>query len=259
MSARAASSWYPTTYLLLLSVSVSFQCCAQYSPQVFPAAPNAPIVSPDDLARLTDDRGTGRAASDDRISIARLSHEPSHKARTAFVRGMKFARAGAQQDSVGEFEKAIALDPDFSEAYGNLGVEYTLLGRFDEAVAAFRGALRLDPTTADHPANLAFTLVRLKRYEEAKAEAQTAIGLDPGNSRAQFLLGYLLARYPETRKLSQSHLIVAAKTVPEAHLVLALVYGLQGSTQLASAELDLYRSATRKAPANNSTVFWPAR
>jgi tetratricopeptide (TPR) repeat protein len=246
------------TYLLLLSASVYGPCFAQDVPQEFTAVSRPPFVSPDDLARLSDDRGTFHAESNGTISIVRLSHKPSPKARTAFSRGMKLARAGERQEAAAEFERAVAVDPDFPEGYGNLGVEYTLLGRFDEAVAPFRVALRLDPTTADHHANLAFTLVQLKRYEEAKGEAQTAIGLDPGNACAQFLLGYLLARHPETRNISESHLI-AAKTVPEAHFVLALVYGFQGATQLASAELDLYRSATRKRPANSSIGFLQSR
>jgi tetratricopeptide (TPR) repeat protein len=233
-------------YLLLWSLLVGDQCFAQYSPQEFPVASTTPLVSAEDVARVADYRGVSRAASDASISIARLSHKPMRRARAEFLRGLRFARIGAPQAAVAEFEKVVALDPNFSEAYGNLGVVYTWLGNFDEAVVALQRALRLDPMTAEHHANLAFALIQLKRYEEAKDEAQMAIWLDPGNSIAEFLLGYTLALRPETSKLSESHLIIAAKVVPEAHLVLAQVYDIQGAIHLARREMELYRGATQK-------------
>ena len=45
----------------------------------------------------------------------------------------------------------------------------------------------------------------LQRYPEA--EAQAAVGLDPADGVAHFLLGWLLARRPETRFLSENHLL----------------------------------------------------
>jgi tetratricopeptide (TPR) repeat protein len=217
-------------------------------PQEFPVSSTTPLVSAEDVARVADYRGVSRAASDASISVARLSHKPMRRARAEFLRGLRFTRTDARQAAAAEFEKAVALDPKFSEAYGNLGVVYTRLGHFDEAVVAFQSALRLDPTTAAHHANLAFALIQLKRYDEAKNEAQTAIWLDPGNSSAEFFLGYTLALRPETLEFSESHLIIAAKLVPEAHLVLAEVYGIQGAIHLAQGEMELYRAATRKRP-----------
>jgi len=244
-------------FLLLLSVAAGNYCFAQYSPLKTPGPSPAPVVSADDLARLTDDRRGEQTASDERISVVRLSHKPSRKARAAFSRGWNLAKNDACQEAAAEFEKAVALDPEFSEAFGDLGVEYTCLGRWEQAVTAFRRAIQIDPATAHHAANLAFALLQLKRYEEAKSEAEAAISLDAGNANAQFLLGYLLARHPETRQLSESHLTFAAKTVPEAHFVLALVYRFQGAAQRANAELDLYRSATKKSSPTGAMSFLP--
>lgn len=178
------------------------------------------------------------------ISMARLRHQPPRKARQAFLRGMKFSQAGADANAAAEFAKAAKFDPDFSEAHGNLGVEYTWLNRYEDAVPEFRRAITLDPATSFHHSNLAYTLIRLNSPHEAEAEAQTAVGLDGTNATAQFLLGLLLARRPETRALCESHLVYAARTIPEAHRVLAWVYRAQGAAQNSGVELESYRRET---------------
>lgn len=193
------------------------------------------------------------------ISIARLRHHPPRKARQAFLRGIKFSEAGAYPEAAAEFAKAAELDPDFSEAHGNLGVEYTWLKRYDDSVPEFRRAIALDPATSFHHSNLAYTLMRLNRPNEAEAEAQTAVGLDETNASAQFMLGLLLARRPETLALCQSHLVYAARTIPEAHFVLAGVYSATGAPQRAGAELENYRRDVAPARRSNGRLSFAPR
>lgn len=155
------------------------------------------------------------------VSAARLRHRPPGKAWKAFGRGLRFDQSGSTKAAADEFQKAVSIDPNFSEAIGNLGVENTQLGRLDEAAAQFRRAIELDPASGVHHANLAFVLIRARRLEEADPEAQTAVALDPANVKAQLILGFLLARKPETRDRAISHLEYAARRMPEAHKILA--------------------------------------
>jgi Tfp pilus assembly protein PilF len=187
--------------------------------------------------------GIADQASGETISAARLRHQPPRRARTAFLRGVKLSTAGDYRGAASEFANAIAADPDFSEAHGNLAVEYTWTGRLEDSVPEFQRALQLDPATALHHANFSYTLIQLKRFADAEAEAQTAVGLNPSDAVAQFLLGCLLARRAETRSLSETHLRYAARSLPEAHLALARVYNAQGDIQVAGAELKRYRGA----------------
>ena len=187
--------------------------------------------------------GPADRPSGETVSAARLRHVPPRQARKAFARGMKSAAARDYRSAAAAFAEAIAVDPAFSEAHGNLAVEYTWIGRFNLAVSEFQRALQLDPTTALHRANLAYALIRLDRDAEAEAEAQTAVSLDPTYAVAQFLLGCLLARRPETRSLSENHLLYAARSIPEAHLALAQLYDAQGASQVAGTEMKRYRQA----------------
>ena len=189
---------------------------------------------------------TGDQPSGETVSPARLRHNPPRPARKAFVLGFNAHRAGDYQRAAAAFENAIALDPEFSEAHGNLAVEYTWTGRLLDSVTEFQRALQLDAATALHHTNFAYTLILLHRFPEAEAESQAAVGLDPADGVAHFLLGWLLARRPETRPLSENHLLYAARTIPEAHLALAQLYGAQGSSQVADTEVKRYRQAAAR-------------
>jgi Flp pilus assembly protein TadD len=166
----------------------------------------------------SNERPTGES-----VSAARLRHKAPGKAVHAFVRGFQLAMAGSEKAAAQEFQSAVAIDPQFSEAHGDLGVEDTVLGLYDEATTEFRKAIELDPATAAHHANLAYLLIRMKRHSDAEPEAQTAVSLDPTNAKAQFLLGFLLARRPESRGRAIAHLEYAAREMPAAHEILEQV------------------------------------
>ncbi len=69
-----------------------------------------------------------------RISEAR----DYQKAGNAFIQKSNFKAAAAQ------YIKAIKIQPDLSDAYGNLGICYTQLKRYDEAIKIFNHLLKTD-------------------------------------------------------------------------------------------------------------------
>lgn len=184
------------------------------------------------------------------ISAARLRHKPARKAAAAFARSAKLAEAGALDEGAVELQKAIAIDPDFSEAHGNLGATYVHMGRYEDAAGELRRAIALDPASSHHHANLAIALLLMNRPDDAEMEAQTAAGLDGANFRAQYLFGVLLSRRASTMDSAIPHLVYAARYLPEAHLRLARVFEAKGEAQRARSELSRYKLLNaRKAPA----------
>jgi tetratricopeptide (TPR) repeat protein len=178
-----------------------------------------------------------------RISVAELRHKAPGKAFAAFTEGVKLAEAGNYRRAAHEFVRAVTIDPDYSDAHGNLGAMYVNLALPDQAVVEFRRAIELDPATSAHHANLALALILMNLPEQAEAEARTAVGLDDLNPKARYLLGFLLARKPETRNRAAEHLEYAARQLPDAHLILADMYRLEGAPALAQNEQELYRKA----------------
>jgi tetratricopeptide (TPR) repeat protein len=151
------------------------------------------------------------------------------------------ASAGQWQNSRNEFERAVRIDPEFSEAYGNLGTSLSATGRFEEAIGYFRRAIEIDPATSAHHMNLGYALMCLGRPGEAEPEARTAIALNPMNVNGQYLLGVILAGRVETRSAAIQHLLYAARDVPDAHYALAQLYRVAGDELAASREMLHYR------------------
>jgi tetratricopeptide (TPR) repeat protein len=183
------------------------------------------------------------------ITVARLRHKLIRKAVVAFRRAAKFANSGAWQQGALELQKAVAIDPEFSEAHGNLGANYIRLGRLEDAAAELRRAIRLDPATGTHHANLAVALSMMRRPNDAELEARSAVAMDPTNFKAQYVLGCLLANRPDRRTDAIPHLTYAARFLPEGHEALAEVYRASGEPERAQAEMERYRKMeSKRAP-----------
>src|SRR5262249_20746164 len=99
-----------------------------------------------------------------------------------------FDRQGKLDEAIAAYRHAIALKPDFADAYSNLGGTLAEQGKRDEAVAAYRHAIALKPDFADAYSNLGGTLAVQGKREEAVAADPHAIALKPDFAEAQFAL-----------------------------------------------------------------------
>jgi tetratricopeptide (TPR) repeat protein len=79
------------------------------------------------------------------------------------------------------FQKAVSVDPDYSEAYNNLGYANAKLDRFEAALPYYRKAVsNLVYTTPEKAyVNMGRAYYRLGRYEEAVASYREAIRRSP--------------------------------------------------------------------------------
>jgi superkiller protein 3 len=84
--------------------------------------------------------------------------------------------------AIEQFEKAIALKPDFGPGYAMLGLIHNKQGKFDEAIRDYQSAVRLNTSKssrAQNYENMAQIYVSLTRYDEAVRYIKDAIELDP--------------------------------------------------------------------------------
>jgi serine/threonine-protein kinase len=75
--------------------------------------------------------------------------------------------------------RALALDPDLSEAHSARGALLRAELKFEEAEAAYLRALELNPGSAEEHRRFSLLLNDLGRYDEAAREARRAVELDP--------------------------------------------------------------------------------
>jgi len=82
--------------------------------------------------------------------------------------------------SIREFERAIALNPNYATAHHWFGDGPLLaVGQFDRAIAEGKRALELDPLSVIITADLGANYLVARRYDEAIEQFHKAIDLDP--------------------------------------------------------------------------------
>jgi TolB-like protein/Tfp pilus assembly protein PilF len=95
--------------------------------------------------------------------------------------------------SIAEFQRAIALNPNYATAYQQYGNgPLVALGRFDEAIAEGKRATELDPLSPVINADLGENLIYARRYDEAIAQLRKTVEIDPTFYDAHLTLGTAL-------------------------------------------------------------------
>jgi len=97
------------------------------------------------------------------------------------------------QGSTKEFERAIALNPNYATAHHWYGLgPLRCIGNFDKAIAELNRALRLDPLSLIINADLGVGLMTARRYDEAIAQLRKTVEMDPYFYYAHLHLGKAL-------------------------------------------------------------------
>jgi len=175
------------------------------------------------------------------VSIARLRHKVPKPAMKVAQKAEKLSAHGDFQHAAEQWQKAIAADPEFSEAYGNLGTQYVRLSQPSLAVEAYRHATALDPYTAGHQTNLAFALAQLGQLEEAEAVVRGSLKLNDTNPLTHYVLGCVLTMRNRSMGEAVEQLKIASRQFARAHQVLATIYQAQGNQAMAASELEQYQ------------------
>jgi len=113
------------------------------------------------------------------------------KALTIFSEAYKAQKANDLDKAEELYRGAIALDPNYSFAYINLGNVLRERMLYEKAEAAYRKAIEIDPNDADSHNNLGIVLADLKRYEEAETAYRKAIELNSNYRSAYYNLACL--------------------------------------------------------------------
>lgn len=78
-------------------------------------------------------------------------------------RAAAYSRLGVYDKAVEDSKTSIRYDPNYSKAYGRLGLAYSKMNKHQEALDAYRNALRIEPDNVDYQNNMSVTQQRLER------------------------------------------------------------------------------------------------
>ena len=84
--------------------------------------------------------------------------------------GLGFDDMGNPVEAAKEYSKALKIDPNFSDANGNLGNILLAQGKVDQAAWHYREELRINPTNIEALSNLGSALGTLGKLDEAVGE-----------------------------------------------------------------------------------------
>jgi TolB-like protein/DNA-binding winged helix-turn-helix (wHTH) protein len=157
----------------------------------------------------------GAIAQQIRLQLTPEQHARLQNARTlnaeayeSYLKGRFFwnkRTVEGHQKAIEYFQKAVALDPNYAQAYAGLADAYALLGSWanpvmprgeamGQARAAAQKALSLDDSLSDAHASLGFVKMHYDwDFAGAEKEFQRAIALNPGYATAHHWYAYDLA------------------------------------------------------------------
>jgi tetratricopeptide (TPR) repeat protein len=179
-------------------------------------------------------------------------HTDSLEAYDSFLRGVEYQWHFTKEDNARArqlYEKAVALDPQYAEAYTSLGFTYLLEWinswsvdpqTLEGALALAQQALTLDDSLPVAHSRLGMVYAQQKQYEQAIAEGERAIALDPNNADSYAFHGEVLrfAGRPEDalRMLAQA-MRLNPRYPPLYLFFLGLAYNMAGRYPEAVATL----------------------
>jgi tetratricopeptide (TPR) repeat protein len=161
--------------------------------------------------------------------------------------GLTLLRRNQPDAAIGCFERALRLAPGHPMAHHQWGNAAFALGRYAEARAHYEAALRANPNHIESRHNLGIACLMLGRTNDAVAQFQTVLTLRPDFAPAQYQLAEIALRAGRPEEAAQ-RVETALQTQPG----LAELHELLGRARLAQAQsaeaLRHLREAVRLRP-----------
>jgi tetratricopeptide (TPR) repeat protein len=169
-----------------------------------------------------------------------VPHVPSPETRDIYKRGEEESKRKNWGNAIQLFGSAVKADPQYFEAWRELGRAHMYARQYSDAEAAFRKYLELAPDDPFAYLNMAWALYYEKKYEEDKALMLKRIAAAPTDGDALFRLGtaYLALHQAEQAVPVLERSTVQLPKYVAAHLALGRAYL---ETHQDSRALDSFR------------------
>jgi tetratricopeptide (TPR) repeat protein len=184
--------------------------------------------------------------------------EISGRARKEMQKSDKALKAGDIQGSAEHLGKMLQYGPDLAIVHNSLGTRYVALREYENAVAEFQKAVALEPNYRIAVDNIVVAMCMQHKYTEAEPAARWALQIQPEASSSKYLLGSVLIEEGKITDEANRLLQSVKVEYPRARLFLAKALALRGNDQQAAEELREYLKSPQAAD-NGVAEEWLGR
>jgi Flp pilus assembly protein TadD len=231
-------------FLFLITLCMTFELSAADSDEHAKQGAITAIVKPD--SGIPDPLRDNQASDFLRftdipiVTVHQLRHSPPSEARKAFSKGRSFLEKHQADEAITWLGKAVAIDPEYTDAYNDLAAVYMKTGRTDKAILFFNSAIHVDPIWALAYYNLAIAYLSVNEVSQAERTARRMAEIDAGSAQAAFVLGLSLTLQNRFTSETQAALTRAEFIFPEATLLLGRILAGRGEIQAAKLKILTY-------------------
>ena len=111
-----------------------------------------------------------------------------------FLMGDSFSARNKLDMALSEYQKAIAIVPDYADAHNKIGMVFARQGCIEEAIDHYQEALRANPKHTLAHLNMASVLAEQGNLDEAMTHYLQALSMDPDSGAVYNGLGVVMAR-----------------------------------------------------------------
>jgi predicted O-linked N-acetylglucosamine transferase (SPINDLY family) len=176
-------------------------------------------------------------------AIAADGNEPRYQ----FVLGQALQALRRWDSAIAAYESALKLQPDFLDAWNNLGICRQRRGQFPQAATAYRQALLLESGNAGVMANLGAVLREMGELTQAVELLRAAVDLEPAIASHSVNLGIAYWNQDNFSAAERTLNDALARAPNDADAVFNLGNALHGLGRQREA-IDRYRQAVKLRP-----------
>lgn len=160
------------------------------------------------------------------------ARQASREVRAAFEAGLKLSSEGKLEEAIGEYKKALAIDPEQAYVLANLADALARLNKNDDALAAYEKALSLKPGDAALYTNCGVLLGKMGKAAESQEMFKRAASIHPANAAQNFYnLGATLVNQGKCEQAVAAFREAIAADPNYAEAYLQLWHCLSGNTK----------------------------
>lgn len=149
--------------------------------------------TPDQAPEQEIDGPSSTPSSSSKMSLpeeaSKTTAESKAEAKAAYNKAVQAHLSNKLPEAISEYQNALSLNPEFSQAHCNLGLIFNQQHNYAKALSEFRKALAINPKDAITYNGIGAALRAEKDMAGAIKNWQTAVSLDPKLATAHYNLG----------------------------------------------------------------------